>query len=402
MHAVYVAPFFMPATLRFVEAATRVPGVELSVVSQDPESALPERIRSRLAGHWRVDDALAPTALVGAVRALSARAPVRRLIASLEQAQEPVAAACAELGLPGLSLNAARNFRDKSRMKEVLAAADLPCARHRLVRDAGHARAAAGALGFPLVAKPPAGAGAAQTYRLDDERMLGAYLERHPPAPGRPALFEEFLTGEEHSFDAALIAGQLVWYSVSCYRPAPLTVIENPWIQWCVLLPRELEPYADVAKTGARALRTLGLETGLAHMEWFRRPDGSIAISEVAARPPGAQFMTLISYAHDQDFYQAWATLMLTDALAAAARAYATGAAYVRGMGTGRVRAVHGLEQAARELGKLVVEADLPRPGQAQGAGYEGAGHVIVRSPDTATVEAALARLVRLIRVELA
>jgi ATP-grasp domain len=402
MHAAYVAPFFLPATLRFIEAATRVPDVALSVVSQDPESALPDAIRSRLAGHWRVDDALSPAALVGAVRALSSRAPVRRLIASLEQAQEPLAAARAELGLPGLSLDAARNFRDKSRMKEVLDAAQLPCAGHRLVADQASARAAARELGFPLVAKPPAGAGAAQTYRLDDERMLAAYLARHPPAPGRPALFEEFLSGEEHSFDAALIGGRLVWYSVSRYRPAPLTVIENPWIQWCVLLPRELEPFADVAQTGVRALRTLGLETGLAHMEWFRRPDGSIAISEVAARPPGAQFMTLISYAHDQDFYQAWARLMLTETFAAAPRAYAAGAAYIRGTGTGRIRAVYGLDEAARELGKLVVEAELPRPGQTQGAGYEGAGHVIVRAPETATVDAALARLVRLIRVELA
>jgi len=401
MHAVYVAPFFLPATLRFIEAATRVPDVSLSLVSQDPESALPDSIRARLAGHWRVDDALSPAALVGAVRALSARGPVRRLIASLEQAQEPLAAARAELGLPGLSLDAARNFRDKSRMKEVLAAAGLPCAGHRLVADDAGARAAARELGFPLVAKPPAGAGAAQTYRLDDERMLASYLARHPPARA-PALFEEFLSGEEHSFDAALIDGRLVWYSVSRYRPAPLTVIENPWIQWCVLLPRELEPYSDVAHVGARALKALGLKTGLAHLEWFRRPDGSIAISEVAARPPGAQFVTLISYAHDQDFYQAWARLMLTDSFAAAPRAYAAGAAYIRGMGTGRIRAVHGLDQAARELGNLVVEAELPRPGQAQGAGYEGAGHVIVRAPETATVDAALARIVRLIRVELA
>ena len=32
---------------------------------------------------------------------------------------------------------------------------------------------------------------------------------------------------------------------------------------------------------------------------------GGIAISEAGARPPGAQFTTLISYAHDCDFYSA-------------------------------------------------------------------------------------------------
>jgi len=48
-----------------------------------------------------------------------------------------------------------------------------------------------------------------------------------------------------------------------------------------------------------------------------------------------------------------------------------------------------------------VVEARLPRPGQSPGGGYEGEGHVIVRHPETAVVEQALARVVSLVRVEM-
>ena len=47
--------------------------------------------------------------------------------------------------------------------------------------------------------KPPAGAGAKSTFRLDDPGDLAAWLEVAPPAPDRPALIEEFLTGEEGS-----------------------------------------------------------------------------------------------------------------------------------------------------------------------------------------------------------
>jgi hypothetical protein len=65
------------------------------------------------------------------------------------------------------------------------------------------------------------------------------------------------------------------------------------------------------------------------------------------------------------------------------------------------VQAVHGLAQAQRELGGLVVEARLPRPGEAQPSGYEGAGYVIVRHPQTRVVEQALKRAVELIRIEL-
>ena len=56
--------------------------------------------------------------------------------------------------------------------------------------------------------------------------------------------------------------------------PTPLEVLRNPWIQWCVLLPREVdEPqYDDIRRAAYRALEVLGMETGLSHMEWFRRP----------------------------------------------------------------------------------------------------------------------------------
>ena len=70
--------------------------------------------------------------------------------------------------------------------------------------------------------------------------------------------------------------------------PNPLDVVRNPWIQWCVLLPKEVEDprYDDVRKAGYAALQALGMDTGMSHMEWFRRPDGRLAISEIAARPP--------------------------------------------------------------------------------------------------------------------
>jgi biotin carboxylase len=302
-------------------------------------------------------------------------------------------------------VQAARNFRDKSRMKDLLRAAGLPCARHRLVGTPADAQAFLREVGFPVVAKPPAGAGAANTYRLDGADALARYLSSHRPDPSHPALFEEFLSGEEHSFDSVVVDGRLVWWSVSRYLPSPLTVMENPWIQWCVLLPRELDGYEDIRTAGARALGVLGLESGMTHMEWFRRPDGSLAISEVAARPPGAQFTSLLSYAHDLDFYAAWPRLAIENRFDAPPRRWSVGAAYVRGhqggQSRGRVKGILGLDVAQRELGPLVVEAKLPQVGETQKGGYEGAGYVILRHPETRVVEQALRRAVELIRVEL-
>jgi biotin carboxylase len=287
-------------------------------------------------------------------------------------------------------------------MKDVLRHAGVPCARHRLCGNAAQCRQFASSIGYPLVVKPPAGAGARNTFRVDTAQQLEEWLAASPPSPGQTALVEEFVVGREHSFDSVTIGGRTVWSSISRYDPTPLEVLRNPWIQWCVVLPRDVSgpEFAAIHEMGPRAIAALGMVSGVTHMEWFRRADGSIAISEVAARPPGAQFTTLISYAHDLDLYRAWANVVVFDEFTPAPRRYAVGAAYLRGQGNGRVKAVHGLD-VAQEVAPLVVESRLPKPGQPHAGTYEGDGYVIVRHPETAVVEQALARIISVIRVEL-
>ena len=400
----FVAPFFLEATLRFVDAVADVPGVRLGLVSQDPLERLPPRLRVKLSAHHRIVDALDPARIVEGVRGVSAAmGGVDRVLGTLEQLQVPLGEAREALGLGGMRADVARNFRDKARMKDVLRAAGLPVAKHALCETADDARGFAARTGYPLVAKPPEGAGAKATFRVDSDAQLEDALRFAAPAAGRPLLLEEFVTGDEHSFDAVVVRGRPVWHSVSRYLPSPLDVLRNPWIQWCVLRPREVaDPrYDDVRRVAFRALEVLGLATGIAHLEWFRRRDGSIAIGEVGARPPGAQFCSLISWQHDLDFYAAWARLAALDEFEPAEPRFAAGAAYLRGQGRGVVTAIHGLDVAQREMGDLVVEARLPKAGQGPSGTYEGEGFVILRHERTEVVEAALKRLVSVVRVEL-
>ncbi|MFO0710069.1 MAG: hypothetical protein U0353_09540 [Sandaracinus sp.] len=55
-HVVFVAPRFLENTNRYVAAFASLDGVKLSVISEDPESAIPEPMRARVAGHYRVGD----------------------------------------------------------------------------------------------------------------------------------------------------------------------------------------------------------------------------------------------------------------------------------------------------------------------------------------------------------
>jgi biotin carboxylase len=408
---VFVAPFFLETTLRFVDAVLDLPDTRLGLVSQERLENLPVALRDKLAAHYRVDNALDAVNLVTAVRAIGGRlGSIEGLLGVLEHLQVQLAEVRSEFGIPGMGVEAARNFRDKARMKSALRAAGLPCAQHALARSGDQAREFIHRVGYPVVIKPPAGAGATGTHRLNADGDLEEALDIYRPASTAPLLLEEFIAGSEYSFDSILIDGHPVWHSVSRYLPGPLEVLRNDWIQWSVLLPREIdvEPFESFRDTGFRAARALGLVTGLSHMEWFDRGEKGFAISEVGARPPGARITTLLSYAHDFDFYRGWARLMVHGEFESPERPYAAGAAYLRAQGTGRnsgrgfgrVAAIHGLDRAQAELGELVVEARLPEIGQPTADGYEGEGYVIVRHPETSVVEKALRRLVSLIRVE--
>jgi len=401
---IFVAPRLSDNASRMVEAIGALPGVQLGVISTDRvEQAAPET-QEVIAQHWRVEDVLDVAQLRPAVEQVAARiGGVGRLFGAYEQLQVPLAEVREAMGIMGLPVASALNFRDKARMKDVLRAHHLPCARHAQVESYVDAIAFAERVGFPLVLKPLAGAGAISTYRVDDAKALGEALEMTRPSATAPVMVEEFITGTEHSFETISIDGQAVWHSLTHYHPTPLEVVRNPWIQWVVVLPREVDHpmFDDIKAAAVQALTALGQTTGLTHMEWFRRADGSVAISEVAARPPGAQITTLISRATDSDFVGAWANLMVHGAFTAPERKYAVAAAFLRGQGTGVVRQVRGLDRVQAELGHLVCDVKLPQIGQAPAATYEGDGYIILRHPETAVVDRAIRRVVELVHVEL-
>ena len=162
--AVFVVPFALESTMRFLSAAVRVPDVKFGVITQERPERIPPEIRARLTALERVDNALDPDQLERGVRAVAVRAGGRvdSILAILEQLQEPVAAVRERLGIRGMDLATARNFRDKARMKDLLREHDLPCARHALATDVESARA------FGSLQRIPAGRQAAGRGRREE------------------------------------------------------------------------------------------------------------------------------------------------------------------------------------------------------------------------------------------
>src|SRR5260370_21749986 len=102
------------------------------------------------------------------------------------------------------------------------------------------------------------------------------------------AMIEEFLTGEEGSYDSVMADGRIVWDSISSYFPTPLEVLRNPWIQWVVLLPRDIGGalHTGIPDIAPPPLRPPGPRTRVPPTEGVRPPRGPAAGSPAAAPPP--------------------------------------------------------------------------------------------------------------------
>lgn len=398
----YITPNFTANAVRFIEALTSLHNIRLIIISQEPVTLLPSWQQSRISVAKEVNDVFDKWTLIKVLTEIQkTTGKLHRILGATEQLQVPMAEARKVLDVEGMDIDTAMNFRDKSRMKMLFDENKIPCARHALVHDLSEAIQFTKTCPYPVVAKPVAGAGAQATFRVTtDEEMHNAFSSLgHASADG--VIIEEFIQGEEFSLDTFSHNGKVFGQTINQYYPTPLEAMTNPWIQWRVILRKEHngKAFDDIRKAGKKALDILGMKTGLSHLEWFRRPDGSIAISEVAARPPGAQFTTLISRACEIDVVRTWAKLMVFDEVVSPEIKYCSGAAYLRGQGEGRVSHVEGLQEVRTKYADLISDIRVPQHGQEKSVSYEGEGFVILRHPDATVVEHALKEIVETVKV---
>jgi biotin carboxylase len=387
--------------MEYVRAAAGLSEVRMLSITQKAPSGGDAEVFADLV---TVDNADDPVQLVAAARELERRhGRIHRVLGIREALQVPVSEIRRALGVPGPGPDTAERFRNKARMKDELRRHGLPCARHRLLGSWNDAEAMIAEIGLPLVLKPLAGTNCEGVWRARTIDQLRDALSALHASPENPALAEEMLVGREFTFETITVGGQVRLHSLSWYHPTPLEVMENPGCRGVIVLPRDISgpEWSDAVELGVRAVTALGLDTGFTHMEWFRRDDGSLAIGEIAARPPGAHIVRMTGLAHDYDMYRAWARAVVDDAYDGPyPRRYAVGCAYLRGVGRGRVLRVTGADRAQELVGRHVVEARLPEPGAPRSDSYEGDGYVIVRHPDTEVVIAAMKTIIETIQVQ--
>jgi hypothetical protein len=414
LRVVFVVPSLEPDALAHVNAVSRLPDVLLALVSREPAERLPMAIRQRTSAHAVVRDIVDAGLLARAVEDVArALGGVDRLIAASAPLEVQLGQVRDHLGIAGMNATQARALRDSSRTRDALEHLGIRCTRHIIARSAADARAAAHELGFPLLVSLTDCAVEALPYCVQSRGQLGRVLAFLGPGPERAVTIEEQISGLHHTLAMACERGRLVWDAHVRYWPAPVHRLERSWMQWTAVLPRERRD-ADtehIRPLARAALQALGLDRGLCHVHWVHGERGPV-FSGITSGPFGPRILPLGTYAHDIEFHDVWACSAVFDSVPVLERAYAAGAVFVRGNslqarsgesgGAGRITAIRGLDRVYDELGHLVVETNLPRPDRAEAGNVRGESYLIVRHPDTETVENALEQIMDMVEIEVA
>jgi len=162
-------------------------------------------------------------------------------------------------------------------------------------------------VGFPVVAKPDIGVGAAQTYKLSSLQELEAFWQHKPDLD---YFVQSFITGELYSFDGLVNAqGELVFCASHHFSQGIMEVVNQDLDLFYYSL-REIPD--ELRVLGERTLAVCELRERFFHFEFFLQPDGTWVALEVNLRPPGGWTTDMMNFACDTDIYAGYAELLTT------------------------------------------------------------------------------------------
>jgi biotin carboxylase len=359
MNVLMISPGY-PAEMAFFTRGLAAAGASVIGVGDQSVSALPAIARDALAHYIPVGSLAAEEAVTATVRELARQVRIDRVECLWEPYMILAARLREEFGLPGLTVAQTVPFRDKERMKQLLDASGLRTPRHEAAETVAGVWAAAERLGFPLIVKPIAGAGSADTYRADSVTELDAILPmlRHVPQVS----IEEFVDAEEYTYDTICADGRVLFENICWYHPRPLLTKLHEWISPITVALRELDaPDLQGGRAlGAAVLKVLGFRDGFTHMEWYRTGGGEVVFGEIAARPPGGRMVDIMNYATDADLFSAWAEAVTHGRISQPIeRRYNAANVFKRAKGTGRITHYEGLGPLLAEYEEHVAALDL-------------------------------------------
>jgi biotin carboxylase len=309
MNYIYLSPHFPPNYYNFC-IALRKYGVKVLGLADTQFDHLQSELQHALTEYFRVEDLHNYDQLVKALGYFTFKyGKIDGIDSNNEYWLETEAKLRTDFNINGFKLDTLDAIKCKSVMKKIFQAAEVPCARGSIVNDIKEAKKLIEGVGYPVVAKPDKGVGAANTFKIHNENELKSFFKTKPDIV---YIVEEFIKGDICSFDGLTDQdGNLVFFTSHQYDKGVMEAVnEDHHIYYY--------SYRDVPKdiedAGRKILKAFNVKGRFFHFEFFRLHENSeIVALEVNMRPPGGFTTDMFNWACDIDIYQEWANVVVNN-----------------------------------------------------------------------------------------
>ena len=306
MNVVYLSPHFPLHYHQFCRQLKQA-GANVLGVGDAPEHTLRPEVRESLTEYYHMPDMHDYDALVRACGYYTYRyGKIDRFESLNEYWLGTEARIRDDFNIEGIRGHQIDMIRRKSKMKAAFRSAGVPVAQGAVVTTLEDARRLIAETGYPVVAKPDAGVGALDTYRLDNDDDLEHFFANKSDVD---YIVEEFVAGTIYSFDGLSdLNGDLVFTTAHRFSQGIMeTVNEGRHIHYVSL--REIPPVLETL--GRQCVRAFDARERFFHIEFFHTDDDRYIGLEINMRPPGGFTTDMFNYASDIDIYRVWAQLLV-------------------------------------------------------------------------------------------
>ena len=314
MNFIFISPNFPHTYWQFCDRLKRN-GVNVLGIGDAPYESLEEPLKAALTEYYKVDNMEDYGQMYRAVAYLAFRhGKIDWLESNTEYWLEQDARLREDFNITtGVQPDELALWKSKSAMKPVYKEAGIPTARNHKVTDIAAAREFLDEIGgFPVIVKPDVGVGAADTWKLENDKDLEWFYDN---LPEHPYVMEEFVYGNIWSYDAICDADANVLFESSNWFPPSIADLVNKGLEMTYYTTPEVPP--QLKEYGRKALKAFKVKSRYVHFEFFCLSEarknlgeaGDFVGLEVNMRPAGGYTPDMMNYAHNCDVYENWAEM---------------------------------------------------------------------------------------------
>lgn len=319
MNFIFISPNFPHTYWHFCDRLRRN-GVNVFGIGDAPYYDLEEPLRNALVEYYKVDSLENYGSVYEAVRFFSEKyGKIDWLESNNEYWLEKDAQLRSDFNITtGVNASEIENWKRKSLMHKTYVEAGIPKAKQDFVTNIENGKKFIKEVGYPVIAKPDIGVGAAHTYKIENEQELENFYNTKPYVD---YVMEEFIEGNVCSYDAIVNSkSEVLFESMSVFPPSIADIVNKGYDLAYYVEPKISE---KLQKLGRKTVKAFEVKSRFVHLEFFclTKPNkhigniGDFSALEVNMRPAGGYTPDMVDFAHSTDVYQIWADMVTTDKL---------------------------------------------------------------------------------------